>query len=48
MIYRAHLLHFYQPMTQRHHVLAKVCDESYRPLLMDMLRQFLAGVKNYD
>jgi len=33
MIYWAPLLHFYQPPTQSHDVLAKICDESYRPLL---------------
>ncbi len=33
MIYWAPLLHFYQPPTQVHWVLDKVCDESYRPLI---------------
>ena len=33
MIYWAQLLHFYQPPTQSHRVLARVCHESYRPLL---------------
>lgn len=33
MIYWAPLLHFYQPPTQFHWVLDKVCDESYRPLI---------------
>ncbi len=33
MIYWAPLLHFYQPPTQLHWVLDKVCDESYRPLI---------------
>ena len=33
MIYWAPLLHFYQPPTQSHGVLAKICEESYRPLL---------------
>ena len=33
MIYWAPLLHFYQPPTQLHWVLRKVCDESYRPLV---------------
>jgi alpha-amylase/alpha-mannosidase (GH57 family) len=33
MIYWAPLLHFYQPPTQSHGVLAKVCEESYRPLV---------------
>ncbi|MCX5692255.1 MAG: hypothetical protein NTX47_01010 [Candidatus Omnitrophica bacterium] len=33
MIYWAPLLHFYQPPTQSHGVLAKVCKESYRPLV---------------
>ena len=33
MIYWAPLLHFYQPPTQIHWVLKKVCDESYRPLV---------------
>ena len=33
MIYWAPLLHFYQPPTQSHDVLSRVCDESYRPLV---------------
>jgi len=33
MIYWAPLLHFYQPSTQVHWVLRKVCNESYRPLV---------------
>ncbi|MFA5388392.1 MAG: hypothetical protein WC312_01400 [Candidatus Omnitrophota bacterium] len=33
MIYWAPLLHFYQPPTQSHSVLAKICKESYRPLV---------------
>ncbi|MFA5366884.1 MAG: hypothetical protein WC333_03305 [Dehalococcoidia bacterium] len=33
MIYWAPLLHFYQPPTQLHWVLRKVCIESYRPLV---------------
>jgi len=33
MIYWAPLLHFYQPTTQLHWVLDKVCNESYRPLI---------------
>nr|MBU1327819.1 hypothetical protein [Candidatus Omnitrophota bacterium] len=33
MIYWAPLLHFYQPPTQSHDVLAKICEESYRPLV---------------
>ena len=33
MIYWAPFLHFYQPSTQYHAVLKKVCNESYRPLL---------------
>lgn len=33
MIFWAPLLHFYQPPTQLHPVLEKVCDESYRPLI---------------
>jgi len=33
MIYWAPFLHFYQPPTQFHAVLKKVCRESYRPLL---------------
>ncbi len=33
MIYLAPLLHFYQPSTQFHRVLKKVCNESYRPLV---------------
>lgn len=32
MIYWAQLLHFYQPPTQIHAILEKVCNESYRPL----------------
>ena len=33
MIYWAPILHFYQPPTQHHWVLKKVCEESYRPLI---------------
>jgi len=33
MVYWAQLLHFYQPPTQIHSVLARICDECYRPLL---------------
>ncbi len=33
MIYWAPLLHFYQPPTQFHWVLRKICNESYRPLV---------------
>ena len=33
MIYWAPLLHFYQPPTQSRDILAKICDESYRPLI---------------
>ena len=33
MIYLAPLLHFYQPPTQFHRILKKVCNESYRPLV---------------
>jgi len=33
LIYWAPLLHFYQPPTQLHWVLRKVCIESYRPLV---------------
>ena len=33
MIYWAPFLHFYQPPTQSHKVLAKICEESYRPLV---------------
>ncbi|MBI2917751.1 MAG: hypothetical protein HYY01_07120 [Chloroflexi bacterium] len=33
MIYWAQLLHFYQPPTQFHPILEKVCQESYYPLL---------------
>ncbi|MFH1045887.1 MAG: hypothetical protein V1727_02870 [Candidatus Omnitrophota bacterium] len=33
MIYWAPFLHFYQPPTQFHAILEKVCKESYRPLL---------------
>lgn len=32
-IYWAPFLHFYQPPTQFHAVLKKICDESYRPLI---------------
>ena len=34
MIYWAQLLHFYQPPTQMPQVLEKICNESYRPVLM--------------
>ncbi|MDD5704056.1 MAG: hypothetical protein PHU23_18645 [Dehalococcoidales bacterium] len=37
MIYWAPLLHFYQPPTQSHRILSKVCNESYRPLI-DMFK----------
>lgn len=33
MIYLAPFLHFYQPSTQFHRILKKVCNESYRPLV---------------
>jgi alpha-amylase/alpha-mannosidase (GH57 family) len=33
MIYWAPFLHFYQPSIQYHHILKKVCNECYRPLL---------------
>ncbi len=33
MTYWAQLLHFYQPPTQTHDILAKVASESYRPLI---------------
>jgi len=33
MIYWAPFLHFYQPPTQFHAILQKICNESYRPLL---------------
>ncbi len=33
MVYWAPLLHLYQPPTQLHGVLKKVCNESYRPLV---------------
>jgi len=33
MIYWAPFLHFYQPPTQFHAILKKICRESYRPLL---------------
>ena len=33
MIYWAPLLHFYQPPTQFHRILDRVCEESYRPLI---------------
>ncbi len=32
-VYWAPFLHFYQPPTQFHAVLRKICDESYRPLV---------------
>ncbi len=38
MIYWAQFLHFYQPPTQFHNVLEKICKESYQPLL-EVLRQ---------
>jgi len=37
MIYWAPFLHFYQPPTQSHSVLKKICKESYRPLLKVLL-----------
>ena len=37
MIYWAPFLHFYQPPTQFHAILKKVCNESYRPLLKMLL-----------
>lgn len=37
MIYWAPFLHFYQPPTQLHAILKKVCEESYRPLLRMLL-----------
>lgn len=37
MIYWAPFLHFYQPPTQFHAILKKVCNESYRPLLRMLL-----------
>lgn len=37
MIYWASFLHFYQPPTQFHAILNKVCNESYRPLLKTLL-----------
>lgn len=33
MIYWAPILHFYQPTTQFHRILRRVCNESYRPLV---------------
>jgi len=33
MIYWAPFLHFYQPPTQYHNVLTRICKESYRPLI---------------
>ncbi|MDD5039071.1 MAG: hypothetical protein PHN78_07120, partial [Dehalococcoidales bacterium] len=33
MLYWMQLLHFYQPPTQSHEVLARICDECYRPIL---------------
>jgi len=37
MIYWAPFLHFYQPSIQYHHILRKVCNECYRPLLKMLL-----------
>lgn len=37
MIYWAPFLHFYQPPTQFHAILKKVCRESYRPLVKMLL-----------
>src|SRR3989338_6773401 len=37
MIYWAPFLHFYQPPTQFHAILKKVCNESYRPLVKMLL-----------
>lgn len=42
MIYWAPFLHFYQPPTQSHDVLERICRESYRPLLK-VLRQHLSA-----
>lgn len=39
MIYWAQLLHFYQPPTQLPSVLAKICQESYQPLV-EVFRQY--------
>lgn len=44
MIYWAPLLHFYQPPTQFHAILEKVCNESYRPLLKMFSEQLKAKV----
>lgn len=38
MTYWAQLLHFYQPPTQKHDILTRVANESYRPLI-NVLRQ---------
>ncbi len=37
MIYWAPFLHFYQPPTQFHAILKKICNESYRPLVKMLL-----------
>ena len=44
MIYWAPLLHFYQPPTQFHRVLRRVCNESYRPLVSLFRQQTNARV----
>lgn len=44
MIYWAPLLHFYQPPTQLHWVLKKVCDECYRPLVKVLQQRSRAEV----
>src|SRR4030042_338385 len=44
MIYWAPILHFYQPPTQFHRVLRRVCNESYRPLVSLFHQQINARV----
>ena len=41
MIYWAPFLHFYQPPTQFHSILDRICNESYRPII-----KMLAGRPN--
>lgn len=44
MIYWAPFLHFYQPPTQYHSILRKICDECYRPLVKMLLKHPSARV----
>lgn len=44
MIYWAPFLHFYQPPTQFHAILKKVCNESYRPLIKMLLEHTYAKI----